>query len=169
MSLSKIETEISQLREQIANLMNQKVSIKFLDTLDLQESELQKTSDITVHTELQEITSPDEYNVACSLLVTYKYTTTYDVVVNVEFTAKYSEKQTYTSGYAPVIDCITHCTVYEDNTILQNMSKFSKKDLDYDKSKGCYLHIVNAIYHNKVVVSELDQSMWWCYIRHLRQ
>lgn len=180
-SLSKINSEIAELSKRLAHLMNQKVYLKFLDTLDLQESEMQRTSDIEVITELQETSSPtDEYGYlsSCVLDVKYNYTTVEFItptdvktnVVTVKFHAQYSIEQTYECRSDSRINCTIEYEATKDDVILQrdslNQQDYDNEEgLEYDKNAGCYLHLVDAIYTK---LEGEDDSGWLQYVREIR-
>ena len=170
-SLSQIEKQIAETREKLDELENKKRNLKILENFDLDENELQRTSNLNVKTEISEHSSDiDEhgYSNKYKLTLTYDYTTVIfktateveTKLVRVKFEANCSEEETYECRYEPRKEfevTITASRLPNKNCPLDTPLKIlftydvddiedeGEDGLEYDKTNGAYLHIVDYI------------------------
>lgn len=168
-SLSEVEQQIIETQQKLAQLENKKRNLKILETFDLDEKELQRTSNLNVQTYVSEHSSErDEYGY-CN---TYKLTLAYDYTtvkfktatqvetdfVHVKFETDCNIEQTYESRYDPTREYSVTITAYKlpnvdcpNDTPLKTIFKYSVEDiededgLEYDKTNGAYLYIADYI------------------------
>tara|TARA_B100000963_G_C22634775_1_gene676965 strand:+ start:4792 stop:5364 length:573 start_codon:yes stop_codon:yes gene_type:complete len=180
-SLSQIEEQIKETQQKLAELENKKRNLKILETFDLDENEMQRTSNLNVETYVSEYSSEqDEYGYSNSykLKLTYDYTTVLfktpteveTKLVSVKFEAICNEEQTYECRYDPrkdyVVTIIAKRVLHENcpvDTPVETLYEYDIEDvadegedgLDYNKTNGAYLHIVDYI------LTKVDSNDEW--------
>jgi len=158
--LSQIENQITETRNKLAELENKKRNIKILETLELDESHMQRTSNINVDIEVDEHSSESDefgYSNDYRITLTYEYTnlifvTATDVIVTpvtVELKVISNEEQTYECRYEPRKECQVAIIAKEKkgkrifNSQVEDVEDIDT--LEYNKTSGEYLHIVDYI------------------------
>ena len=160
-SLSQIENQITETRNKLAELENNKRNIKILEALELDESHMQRTSNINVDIEVDEHSSESDefgYSNDYRITLTYEYTTLVfktatDVIVTpvtVELKVISNEEQTYECRYEPRKECQVAIIAKEkkNGKRIFNSQVEDVEDIDtleYSKTNGEYLHIVDYI------------------------
>jgi len=160
-SLSQIENQITETRNKLAELENNKKNIKILEALELDESHMLRTSNINVDIEVDEHSSEsDEYGYSNDyrITLTYEYTNLIfetatkvsmkPVIVKLKVIS--NEEQTYECRYEPRKECQVAiiATDKESGKRIFNSQLEDVEDIDgleYSKTGGEYLHIVDYI------------------------
>ena len=169
-SLSQIQEQIKETQQKLAELENKKRNLQILETFDLDENELKRTSNLNVETYVKEhYSEQDEYGHCHTykLKLTYDYTTVIfktateveTKLVSVKFEANCNEEQTYECRYEPIknydVKIIAKRVPHKNcpvDTPVETLYEYDIEDIEdegdavyYDKSNGAYLHIVDYI------------------------